>query len=309
MSAVDIALTSRRASVVVKTRRLFWQALRNVTTSSDPRRKHLKLLFLCLVGVLCLGALLYQLSWTQAGDEEPYVPGAPGEVAVLVRTYAAANRSQLRALLYSLQAQTYNNFRVWLLDSNSLDAREFADEIWQMNDDRFSTFKLTQPLALDNSYGYAATEIAVNHVMQGFRDWWAKSPAGGDDGYILITNGDNLYHHRFLSKLVSEFKSKENAGVEDTCLVSTNFVSRYHSRTSTGAYGPRNQVRATRPAANAADLGSVLVSARALDRAFPDQVRFVKHSTQADFAYFNAVWQASGGLCWKTFGEVLFVHQ
>lgn len=309
MSAQDMTSTSRRAPVLIKGRRLFWQTLRNATTSADPRLKRRKILCWASFGVLCLCAVVYSFVWTRADDEGPYVPRAPGAVAVLVRTYAAADRSQLRALLYSIQAQTYKNFKVWLLDSDALDAREFVEEVRQMKDDRFSAFKLALPLGLDNSYGYAATEIAVNHVMRGFRDSWAKSHPRVDDGYILITNGDNLYHHHFLSKLVSEFKPEEGAVGQDICLASANFVTRYHSRTSTGAYGPRNQVRVAEPAAHAADLGSVLVSARALNRAFPDQVRFVKHSTQADFAYFNAVWQASGGLCWKTLGEVLFVHQ
>lgn len=308
MSALDVPVTSKRAPVFVKARKLFCETVRKATAAADPGRKRAKLLFWA-VGIFSLWTFLCQFVLPGSGDEELYVPRASGEVAVLVRTYRAAHRGQLRALLYSIQAQTYTNFRVWLLDSDSLDAREFANEVRQMNDDRFSCFKSAQPLALDNSYGYAATEIAVNHVLHGFRDWWSKAGARGDDGYVLITNGDNLYHHQFLSKLVSEFKREDNAGVEDVCLVSTNFVSRYHSRTSTGAYGPRNQVRAAKPAAHAAELGSVLVSARALDRAFPDKVSFVKHSTQADFAYFDAVWKASGALCWKTIGEVLFVHQ
>lgn len=309
MCARDEASSSKLSIASFKTWRLFWQALRSATTSSNLTRRRIKLVSWSLLGILGLWLLFYETSWMRGSEQAPFYPRGPGEVAVLVRTYEAADRSMLRALLYSIQAQTYKNFRVWLLESDNLDGRVFADEVRQMHDDRFSSFTVARPVALDNSYGYSATEIGINHVMDGFRNWWGESSARAGDGYILITNGDNLYHHHFLSKLVAQFESEGHAEDQDVCLVSTDFVTRYHSRTNTGAYGPRNQVRKAMAAAHAAELGAVLVSARAVQRAFPDRVRFVKHSTQADFAYFNTVWQASGGACWKTFGEVLFVHQ
>lgn len=253
----------------------------------------LGLFLVCLITLAPPGAI---------DDEKRLYPvRAPGEVIILIRSYQKAERRQLESLLYSLRAQSYENFKVWLFDSDNLNGQVLADVIQDLNDNRFSVFVPANPIAkFENSYGYGAAEIVLNRLLPALFEYYSKS-SPSEDGYILLTNGDNLYNYKFLEKLVAHFAK---AGPE-TCVVSTSFVSRYPD-TDTGI---ENLVLEAKPELHAVDLGAALTSVKALLKAFPNKVHFVKNEVTADYLFFDTIRTASGLSCWSTMREVLYYHQ
>jgi hypothetical protein len=220
------------------------------------------------------------------------------DILVIVRSFEAADQPQLLALLHTLRAQTYPYFQVWVVNSDDPRRWIFADEITGLKDSRLEakSFPCTNSLH-SNSYGYFVSETALNSLL-------SEEIADGI-AYVLITNGDNLYHPTFLETTLLASSIERPT----PCVVGTDFVSRYHSILRNRSYGPRNQIRPTSLAQNGIDLGSALISLTAIKRAFPHGVRFKKESTKADYFFFSTVSSATPPSCWFAVHEMLFVHQ
>jgi hypothetical protein len=113
------------------------------------------------------------------------------KIVVIVRSFAEADQDQLLALLYTLRAQTYRYFHIWVVNSDDPRSKIFAEEIAGLKDSRFEarSFPCRNGQHL-NSYGYFASEIALNSLL--------TEELSDGVAYVLLTNGDNLYLHKFL---------------------------------------------------------------------------------------------------------------
>jgi hypothetical protein len=248
------------------------------------------LLFLVLISKLGVPA---HILWLESSPIEPQ-----RNVIVIVRSFAAAYQPQMLALLHTFRAQTYRHFQVWVVNSDDPRSKIFADEIAGLKDPRFEARSFPKTTGhRSNSYGYFVSEIALNSLL--------SDELSDGSTYVLLTNGDNLYHHKFLETTLAAFDSERPA----PCVVGTDFVSRYHSVLPNRSYGPRNQVRSTYLAQNRIDLGSALISLTAIKHVFPHGVQFKNESTTADFNFFSTVSSSTAPSCWFAVHEVLFVHQ
>jgi hypothetical protein len=224
-------------------------------------------------------------------------------ICIITRTYVNADRFLLRSFLSSVQAQSYSKYQVWLINSDDPTTRIFPDEVRQLDDPRFisKVFNIDKHKSVYNSYGYFATEVAL-------RDLLASKNHGFK--YVLITNGDNLYHRNFLTKTLAVFESGRELY---PCIVAVDFVSRYQIRHENNSLSPPNNVRFSQYAENMIDLGSALIKIESIGSTFPHRhadSMFVKGNTKADFFFFSGIVRSSANKsCGANVREVLFVHQ
>jgi hypothetical protein len=222
--------------------------------------------------------------FTRRGDRLNYP-----SLCIVARTYRNADKGMLLAFLHSLRAQSYQDFEVWLLDTENPNEGSFHHEVDKMDDARFKVKTYDVSTAYGTSYGYITTEAAVQELLMFSHNF----------KYLLVTNGDNLYQHDFLKKTVTAF-SENNPR---PCIVATYFISRYGNT----HIGP-NQLMKTRFVRDRVDLGAAVTDLYAVDRAYSDEV-FEKNNFTADYFYFEKIIRVSGWNCAAIIPEVLFTHQ
>merc|ERR1719491_2517318 len=138
-------------------------------------------------------------------------------VCILARTcgpqsQCKPNPSQLNAFMFSILAQSYADWELHLLNSQG-GGEVFEDDVADVQDKRVSNGPSNPEVFSTNSFGYEATNFAMNQLLSGASTQKACS-------YFLITNADNLYGNTFLEIGASAMYS----GLD---LVGFNFVSRY----------------------------------------------------------------------------------
>lgn len=220
-------------------------------------------------------------------------------VYIIARTYPGASRSRVESFLYSLKAQTYQNYEVALVNSERPCEEVFPDLVLGMNDRRFSTITLDiENPHRGHSYGYPVTEALLNTLLRSLEYRTHLKLR-----YILLTNADNLYHSLFLESQVKVFETE----VPRPCLVGCDWVSRYHELLPDGSFGRRNRVRIFQPRRNQMDLGAALVSLASIRETFGKSTVFRRNDTRADFAFFSSL--IGFPTCVRMSDGVLFVHQ
>lgn len=230
-----------------------------------------------------------------------------GTVCIVARTHAGEKESTVEAFLYSVKAQSFQDFHLWLVNSEAPGLPVFENHVARLQDDRFvsKTFGEDKKSLPSHSYGYITSSLALTEIV--------RSPASAARGYqfVLFTNADNLYQHEFLERTVQAFADKE----PPPCIVATDFVSRYRMHYRNGValgYGEPNNVRKAEFVRNQIDLGAAVVSVASIRDAFGDTDEFFElNDTQADYVFFDRVLSKVSGdtSCGVTISQVLFVHQ
>jgi hypothetical protein len=223
------------------------------------------------------------------------------QLLIIARTHARETPTIISAFLSSLRAQSYENFQVWLINGECPGKAVHSEVVDILSDNRFSVMSFgndAEPLE-DSSYGYYTSDLAVRELLR-------RNDAGiSNFKYLLITNADNLYHHKFLDTVTRKFATHPSP----PCIVATDWVSRYFARLKSGKLGNRNTLRHVEFGLFHIDLGTAVVEIASLRRAFRGKSEFFeKNETTADWTYFERILGPSKH-CGVAIREVLFVHQ
>ena len=201
--------------------------------------------------------------------------GRPRKICAIVRTYdghASKIQPMLETLLASvraadrgglvLEAQLLNtdkNRKLGQYFHSRTDAGrselDYSVRLTHYKDPDFwipPEIKSDKTVKLDNEYGYVATDLALLNLRK----------RGGCD-FILVTNGDNLYHIDFVQKALYEMDSRSSTKTEAlsyapdsaVAVVAVNYWCHYH-----GGKVTKSQLRLGK-----VDLGAIIFRAAYLD--------------------------------------------
>lgn len=188
---------------------------------------------------------------------------------ILAVTYG--HDQELKCFINSILCQTNPNWTLKIVhDGNNSVLEESLKSNGYLDDSRIEM--IFNPRRTKN-YG---------HILR--RDYIPTMP---DDGYLLLTNGDNYYIPTFVEEVLNCI------GFDDISLIYWNFQS-HHSRYNRGA---------TRLELSHIDMGSAAVKS-----SLAKKVGFESRSQSADWVYFRSIINSPGFIESRFISKYMFIH-
>lgn len=197
----------------------------------------------------------------------------------------------LRAFLSSMSAQSYPFWELHLINSRG-GGEVFQDVVAALGDARLQNGPTSSELLGSNSWGYEATNFALDQLLQGIG---TQAPCE----YFLFTNADNLYGRFFLETGLPGM-------VEGRDLLGFNFVTRYPQKSASAPpLPPHMPMKDVGFQIGHIDLGSVLVSAEAIRET---GARF-GYEKISDWNFFEELLHRPNAKGHSVYGELQYFHQ
>lgn len=213
-------------------------------------------------------------------------------VFIIARAHKNQPKRQIQAFVYSLLAQTHKNFTLWIVNGENPSEEVFGKDISGFKDNRVSSvaFRYKRSINFSHSFGYYTTDLALKKIV-------SITHSEDRNNFLLVTNGDNLYHSQFLENSLKLLD-------ERTCFVASDWVSRYAISTSLP-----NQAEEVLFKLGRIGLGCALSSLFHIRQTYKSGTYFKKNEYTADWLFFEQIIKTFGSDCVKKTERVLFIHQ